>query len=123
MTKTHVWKLATVFALAVAAYAQTSRGTGSGTVTDASGAVVAGASVTVIGTETGTRRSTFSNEAGIYRFDAVDLGVYEIKITHPGFKAFVSTGVGVEANRTAVIDVRLELGSGEIAVPGGADTA
>src|SRR5260221_6284963 len=116
MTQTHVWKLAAVFALAVAAYAQTSRGTVSGTVMDSSGAVVAGASVTVIGTETGTRRSTFSNEAGIYRFDAVDLGVYEIKITHPGFKAFVSTGLGVEANRTTVIAAKLEVGSEEIAV-------
>jgi hypothetical protein len=61
-------------------------------------------------------RSTFSNQAGIYRFDAVDLGVYEIKITHPGFKAFVSTGLGVEANRTSMIDARLEVGSEEIAV-------
>ncbi len=116
MTQTHVWRLAAVFALTVAAFAQTSRGTVSGTVMDSSGAVVPGASVTVIGTETGTRRSTFSNEAGIYRFDAVDLGLYEIKITHPGFKAFVSTGLGVEANRTTMIDAKLEVGSEEIAV-------
>ena len=44
------------------------------------GAVVAGASVVLTHTETGVRRSGSSNEAGIYRFDAVDLGVYEIEV-------------------------------------------
>lgn len=116
MTRTHVWKLVAFFAWAVVAHTQTSRGTVSGTVMDASGGVVPAAGVLVVGTETGVRRSTLTNEAGIYRFDAVDLGVYEIKITHPGFKAYVSTGLGVEANRTTVIDAKLEVGSGEIAV-------
>src|SRR5689334_16493229 len=109
-----ICSLAATIALAVTAHAQTSRGTVSGTVMDASGAVVPGAGVLVVGTETGTRRSTLTNQAGIYRFDAVDPGVYEIKITHPGFRAYASTGIRVEANRTAVIDVRLEVGSGEI---------
>lgn len=111
-----IYSIAAVVAFAAAAQGQTSRGTVSGTVMDASGAVVPGAGVLVVGTETGARRSTLTNEAGIYRFDAVDLGVYEIKITHAGFKAFVSTGLSVEANRTSVIDARLEVGSGEIAV-------
>src|SRR3982751_5160904 len=111
-----VYSLTGIVALAIAAQAQTSRGTVSGTVMDASGAVVPGAGVLVVGTETGARRSTLTNEAGIYRFDAVDLGVYEIKITHPGFNAFVSTGLRVEANRTSVIDARFEVGSGETAV-------
>ncbi|MGH9660855.1 MAG: carboxypeptidase regulatory-like domain-containing protein, partial [Bryobacteraceae bacterium] len=102
--------------LAVAAQAQTSRGTVSGTVTDPSGAVVTGAAVVLTHNATGVRRSATSNEAGIYRFDAVDLGVYELKVTQPGFKAFVATGVGVQANLTTTIDPRLELGSSEIAV-------
>ena len=108
--RTHIWKLAAVFALAAAARGQTSRGTVTGTILDPSGAVVVGARVTLTGTETGVRRSTLSNEAGIYRFDAVDLGVYELKVTHPGFRPFLATGIGVEANRITTIDVRLEVG-------------
>jgi hypothetical protein len=62
------------------------------------------------------RRAAATNEAGIYRFDAVDLGAYELKVTHPGFQAFVATQLGVEANRSSVVDVRLELGSEAIEV-------
>src|SRR5512133_1521777 len=104
---TRMCSLAAVVALAITAQAQTSRGTVSGTAMDASGAVVPGACVLAVGTETGARRSTITNQVGIYRFDAVDPGVYEIKIAHPGFKAFLSTGLRVEANRTIVIDARL----------------
>jgi outer membrane receptor protein involved in Fe transport len=90
--------------------AQTSRGTVSGTVTDPSGAVVAGAGVVLTQSETRVRRSTTTNEAGIYRFDAVDLGLYELKVTQTGFNAFLATRLGVEANRTTTIDLRLEVG-------------
>ena len=64
-----------------AAHAQTSRGTITGTVLDSSGAVIRGAQVTVTGVETGVRLSTKSNEAGVYRFDAVDL---EIRLSVSG---------------------------------------
>ena len=69
---------------------QTSRGTVSGTITDTSGAVIAGASVVLTHIETGVRRSASTNEAGLYRFDAVDLGTYELKVIHPGFKPSTS---------------------------------
>src|SRR5437763_13680571 len=100
-----------ILTLAVAAHAQTSRGTVSGTVTDPSGAVTSSARVALTQTETGVRRTTITNEAGIYRFDALDLGRYELKVTHPGFNAFLATELGVQANRTTVLDVRLVVGS------------
>jgi hypothetical protein len=102
--------------LAAAAYGQTSRGTVSGTIIDASEAVIAGARVALIGTEIGVRRSTLSNEAGIYRFDAVDLGRYELGVTHPGFRPFRSTGISVEANRVTTFDPRLEVGASETVI-------
>src|SRR5712691_10298051 len=108
MTRTQIWKLAAVFAMAAAAYGQTSRGTVTGTIIDASGAVIGGARVVLTGTETGVRRSTLSNEAGIYRFDAMDLGMYELGVTHAGFRPFLSTGISVEANRVTSFDPRLE---------------
>src|SRR5260370_15357546 len=110
-----MWALAALL-LAITTQAQTSRGTACGTVTDPSGAVISGASLALTNTATGVHRSGTSNEAGIYRFDAVDLGTYELKVTHPGFKAFLATGLGVEANRTTVIDPSLELGNEAIAV-------
>src|SRR5215475_13096369 len=97
-----IWPHLAVLLLAVTAQAQTSRGTVSGTVVDPSGAVVGGARVALTHTGTGVQRSTTSNGAGIYRFDAVDLGAYELKVTHPGFNAFLATGLSVEANRTTV---------------------
>ncbi len=88
--------LLTVVVLTVGAYAQTSRGTVSGTITDPTGALVAGATIALTHTETGVRRVATTNEAGIYRFDAVDLGDYEIKVTQPGFHGFLATTLGVE---------------------------
>jgi hypothetical protein len=83
--------IAMVLAVAVGGQAQTSRGTVTGTVLDPTGAVIGGARVILAGVETGAKLSTDSNEAGVYRFDAVDLGVYELRVTHPGFHTFLET--------------------------------
>src|ERR1700730_9003438 len=116
MTRTRVWQLVAIFGLAAATHAQTSRGTVTGTIIDASSAVIAGARVVLVGTETGVKRATLSNDAGIYRFDAVDLGTYDLGVTHPGFRPFLSAGIGVEANRVTTIDPRLEVGASETAI-------
>src|SRR6266849_398096 len=102
-----------ILILALAAHAQTSRGTVTGTVLDPSGAVVAGARVSLTGTDTGVKLSTESNDAGVYRFDAVDLGVYQLQVAHPGFRTFVATGINVEANRATTFEPRLEVGAAE----------
>jgi hypothetical protein len=109
----HANFMAAVLALALAAHAQTSRGTVTGTVLDPTGAVVGTARVTLTGVETGIRLSTDSNEAGVFRFDAVDLGIYELTVAHPGFRSYSATGIGVEANRVTTLDPRLEVGAAE----------
>jgi hypothetical protein len=78
--------LAAVLILTLAAHARTSRGTVTGTVLDQSGATVAGACVSLIGVDTGVKLSTESNDAGVYRFDALDLGVYQLRVAQPGFR-------------------------------------
>jgi hypothetical protein len=98
---------------ACAALSQTSRGTVTGTVLDPAGAAVPKARVTLSGVETGARLLTDSNESGVYRFDSVDLGVYELKVTHPGFRTYVGLHVRVEANRVVTLDPLLELGAAE----------
>jgi outer membrane receptor protein involved in Fe transport len=106
-------KISAVLAFALAAHAQTSRGTVTGTVLDPTGAVIGGARVTLTGVDTGAKLSTVSNDAGVYRFDAVDLGAYELQVQHSGFRTYVGVGVNVEANRTTTVDPRLDVGAAE----------
>jgi protocatechuate 3,4-dioxygenase beta subunit len=63
-----------VFTLATLTFGQTSRGTVSGTVTDPTGAVIAGADVTLTSAATKLNRTTKTNGEGLYRFEAVDPG-------------------------------------------------
>lgn len=95
------------------AYAQTSRGTVTGTVLDATTAVVRGARITLTDEETGVQLSTVTNEVGLFRFDAVDPGVYGIMVSHLGFRNYSGAGVRVEANRVTTLDPRLEVGAAE----------
>ena len=115
--------LLVIFLLAVSsASAQTSRGTVTGTVTDQNGAVVVGATVTITNTATNQTRTTTTNEAGLYRFDAVDLGVYDIAISATGFKPVSIRAVQVQANRATTFDVQLEVGTTAVVVDVSAST-
>jgi hypothetical protein len=98
------------------AQAQTSRGTVTGTVLDSSGGVIPSSVVELTNVDTGVVRTTTTNGAGIYRFDAVDLGMYRIKISIQGFKTFLHESFPVEANRTVTIDATLEPGGIEAIV-------
>lgn len=91
--------------------AQTSRGTLTGTVTDSTGAVIAKASVSIKQLGTNETRQTVTNEAGIYRFDAVDLGTYTLTVQASGFGKQETTGVEIEAAHTTNIDVSLKIGA------------
>ena len=50
--------------------------------------MIRGARVSLTGVDTGAELSTESNESGVYRFDAVDLGTYDLDVAHPGFRTF-----------------------------------
>ncbi len=122
--RTVTWKAVVgCVAFACAAMSQTSRGTVTGMVLDASGAAVPKARVILTGVETGARLSTDSNEAGVYRFDAVDLGVYEMKVAHQGFRTYQASGISVEANRVVTLDPRLEVGTAETKIEVSADSS
>jgi hypothetical protein len=89
------------------AHSQTSRGTVSGTVLDGSGAVIFGGEVELTNRDTGVVTTTTTNGAGIYRFDAVDLGWYKLKISKQGFKTQSRESFPVEANRTVTFNETL----------------
>jgi outer membrane receptor protein involved in Fe transport len=108
--------LALITSLTLATFAQTSRGTVSGVLTDANGAVIAGANVVLTNTETTVSRTTVTNGEGFYRFDAVDLGTYTLKFSASSFAALTKSNIMVSANQTATIDAQLVPGTQEVSV-------
>jgi hypothetical protein len=107
------WKPVVVFAaltaLAPAAHAQ-SIATLKGRVTDASGAIVASANITVREEETGIQRRAASDAAGEYQFAFLAVGAYRVEIQSPGFRPEVVPRLVVEVGRTIVRDFQLEVG-------------
>jgi outer membrane receptor protein involved in Fe transport len=93
-----------LLALSLVVAAQTSRGTVGGTVTDPTGAVIAGANVTLISGQTKLERTTTTNEEGLYRFEAVEVGTYTVKIMATGFGEVTKTNLDVQANLTAEVN-------------------
>ncbi len=91
--------------------AQTSRGTLTGIVTDSSGGIIARATITITQLATNLKRQTTTNEAGVYRFDAVDLGTYALSAQAPGFRTNETSGVEIQAAHTTDIDISLQVGT------------
>ncbi len=93
-----------------AALAQTA-GSITGEVTDATGALVANAAVTVVSAQTNTSRDTVTNTSGLYSIPELAPGVYSIKVAMPGFDTVVKTNVEIQVQQTARVDFRLTLGA------------
>ena len=78
-----------------------------GTVTDKSGALVAGAQIKISNKETGLERSTTTGSNGRYQFDLLPAGHYEVRITMTGFTTGVFQNVELTVSRTTTIDASL----------------
>jgi len=107
--------LATVVALALLFQSQTALGQEIfgqilGTVTDAKGAVVVGAKITVTNEATGVSNSAASDDRGDYIFTRLLPGVYTIRLEHTGFRAIVQKGVTVSVAKDSRADFTLEVG-------------
>ena len=102
--------LAFVLLTAVGLTAQTFRGTILGTVTDPSGAVVAGATVTVKNVGTGLQRTTQTSADGSYALPELQIGTYTVTITLSGFQTFVATGVTVDVASERRVDAAMKTG-------------
>src|SRR5262249_2901299 len=101
--------LAVSTAVSTSAWAQSTAQI-SGTVNDASGAVLPGVEVTATQTETGIARSTISNETGGYVLPNLPLGPYKLEAALTGFRTFVQTGIVLQVNSNPVINVTLQVG-------------
>lgn len=101
--------LALLFAAPFAG-AQSTGGRIRGTVTDSSGAAIAGAKVTLINEGTSTSREAESNASGAYIFVEVPVGSYEVDVTIAGFKKYARKGITLNLDEIASIDVALQVG-------------
>ena len=81
-----------------------------GTVTDASGAAIPGATVVAINKETGVKNSTVSNATGDYRINNVPVGRYDVAAMAKGFTTATMADVAMELNHTATINLTLQVG-------------
>src|ERR1035441_2460584 len=80
-----------------------------GTVTDPSGAAIAGATVEISNTDTGFKQSAKTGETGLYRFTVLPLGTYEIAVQAAGFGATRRAGLVVSAGATATMDITVSV--------------
>jgi carboxypeptidase family protein len=93
------------------ALAQQTLGGITGTVTDASGAVVINATVTLVGDQTKLTRTQNTNETGSYLFVNLPIGNYTLTFTQAGFEATTVPSIQVQANRTATVNAELKIGN------------
>src|SRR5438270_4449988 len=89
---------------------QVNTGTISGVVQDTSGAVIAGAMVTIRNVDTGTARTLTSDEGGRYIAPALPLGNYEVVGQQTGFQTEVRSGIILTVGREEVINLTLRVG-------------
>jgi hypothetical protein len=97
--------------VAAGAFAQGDRGTITGTVTDPSGAVVAGAKVRADNADTHNVIETLTTETGNFTLAQVPVGAWDVTVDAQGFKKFTSQKNSIEVAQTIRVDARLEVGA------------
>ena len=81
----------------------------SGTVTDPAGAAIANAAVTVTNRGTGFHRTGTTGESGLYRFNLMPLGSYDVEVEARGFAPGKRSGVEVNAGATVTVNLPLQV--------------
>ena len=82
-----------------------------GTVTDSTGASVAGASVTALNKDTGVKYASTTSSTGEYRLNNIPVGRYDISASRQGFAAATVAGVELQLNHTSSVNLTLAVGS------------
>ena len=103
-----LWLVALVAASPAFAQGTTSRLLG--VVTDQTGAVVPGATVTLTNEATGVSFTTVTTGAGTYTFEAIQVGTYTVAVELQGFKKFVARGNPINISEPTTVNVKLEPG-------------
>lgn len=104
------WVIALGVAFSATLSGQATSGSIIGTVTDASGAVVSGAKITITSEDRGTVISTSSNDSGNYSQTQLPPGNYTIEFEAQGFQRFIQSEVRVGVDRAVRVDAQLTVG-------------
>ena len=108
--QTLLFAVVLVLATSLSLYGQSTYGTVDGTVVDSSGAVVAGAQVTLTNTGTQEKHTQTTGNEGGYKFVNVMPSEYRLDITRSGFKHFARTNVVVQVQQETHVDATLPVG-------------
>lgn len=103
--------LALLLSIPLGLHAQQYSGTIVGTVTDSSGAVIPGATVTVVNTGTGATITQHSGAQGEFTFAQLPIGSYEVHVKQGSFKEFAETGVVVHTSTNTEVSAVLQVGA------------
>ncbi|PYS34610.1 MAG: hypothetical protein DMG14_29050, partial [Acidobacteria bacterium] len=106
------------------AIAQTTNATLGGTVSDATGALIPGVSITATNTQTGIVTTLVSNETGAYQFASLQTGIYKVSAELPGFQTQVYNEVTLGVAQQVRLNFTLQVGtqSQQVEVNVAADT-
>src|SRR6266481_1861372 len=92
-------------------FSQTSNATLGGTVSDASGALTPGVTITATNTGTGIVTTVLSNEAGAYQFASLQTGTYNVTAELPGFQPQTRSAVALGVSQQVRINFTLQVGA------------
>jgi len=106
-----IHKLALLPLIATLLFAQSDRGTITGTVSDPANAVVPGAAVVAKNMETGAQAQTVTTATGNFTLASLQAGTYEVSVEAPGFNKAIQQGITVQVALTVRLDVTLKIGS------------
>jgi hypothetical protein len=103
-----VFLLSAVLVVASAAYAEVG-GKITGVVKDQSASVIAGATVVITNTQTGTQLTAITDQGGVFTFPVLPVGQYQIDVTSDAFQPYRKTGLVIDINSALVLDVTLQV--------------
>ena len=101
----------TLLLTSAVAWAQLSTAQMSGRVTDQSGAVLPGVTVTAMQTDTGFTRTVVTDGAGAWVMPNMPTGPYRLEVALQGFRTYVQTGIVLQVGATPTINASLAVGS------------
>lgn len=115
--KKHFAVILTIFVIltlctfgSIPANAQVTGATLSGTVTDPSGSIVAGAEVAIKEMSTGTIRTATTDDAGLFSAPNLNPGTYEVTISAPGFSKAVQSNLTLSVGQQQALNIALKVG-------------
>ena len=109
-----------LLAFEITALGQTAQVTGR--ISDASGAVVPGAQISVTNQANGFKRDTVTNDEGYYTIPLLQPGIYEVSVRKDGFKPVIQSGVTLQVEQVARLDFKLDPGAVTEAINVAADS-